>query len=109
MIEMLSRNKIVIIGLAILVGVGAWWGLSGNSSPADLLVTEDFTTSSGESDRDIVTTLLQLRSVSLEGTIFSDAAFQSLQDFGTEIIPEPVGRPNPFAPLIFGPQAPPRP
>ena len=105
MIEMLSHNKIVIGVLALLVGAGAWYGLSGSSSPTDLLVTEDFTTPSSESDKDLVSTLLQLRSVSLEGTIFSDPAFQGLQDFGSQIIPEPVGRPNPFAPLIFGSDA----
>ena len=107
--EMLAKNKIAIIVLALIVGVGAWWGLSGNSAPTDLIVTEDFTAPSSESDRDIVTTLLQLRSVSLGGTIFTDSSFQSLQDFGTEIIPEPVGRPNPFAPLFFSPPAPPQP
>lgn len=101
--EMLKHNKIVIIVLALLVGTGAWYGLSGNSGTGSLLVTEDFTTPAGESDKDLVATLLQLRSVSLEGTIFSDPSFQSLQDFGSQIIPEPVGRPNPFAPLFFGP------
>ena len=50
-------------------------------------------------DSDVVTILLQLRAVSLSGTIFSDAAFTSLKDFGSQIVPEPVGRANPFAPL----------
>ncbi|TSC86148.1 MAG: hypothetical protein G01um10148_654 [Parcubacteria group bacterium Gr01-1014_8] len=99
---MIVRNKIVIGGLAIIVGVGAWFGLSGDSSSPDLLVTEDFTTAGTASDKDLVATLLQLRAVALEGSIFSDPAFQTLQDFGSQIIPEPVGRLNPFAPLNAG-------
>lgn len=102
MLGIITRNKILIAVLALLVGAGAWYGLRGGSVPTELLATQDFTTSSGESDRDLVATLLQLRSVSLEGSIFSDPAFQSLQDFGSNIVPEPVGRANPFAPLQFG-------
>ncbi|MBI5456829.1 hypothetical protein HY969_03740 [Candidatus Kaiserbacteria bacterium] len=102
MMEMLAKNKIVVGGIAIFVLVGAWYGLSGNTEAPELLVTEDFTVPSSEADKDLVTTLLQLRSVSLEGTIFSDPLFQTLVDHGSDIIPEPVGRPNPFAPLLFG-------
>jgi hypothetical protein len=71
---------------------------------AALLVTEDLTQAT-ESDRDIVNVLLQLRAVTLSGTIFTDPTFMTLQDFGSEIVPEPVGRPNPFAPLGLNTQA----
>jgi hypothetical protein len=102
MMDMLVKNKIVAGGIAIFVLVGAWYGLSSNTETPELLVTEDFTVASSAAEKDLVTTLLQLRSVSLEGTIFSDPLFQSLVDYGSEIVPEPVGRPNPFAPLLFG-------
>jgi hypothetical protein len=63
-----------------------------------LIETQDLTQAT-PADADIVNTLLELRAVSLSGTIFSDPAFLRLKDFGSQIIPEPVGRPNPFAPL----------
>ena len=49
-------------------------------------------------DRELVETLLALRAVTLSGSIFQDIAFQSLKDFGTPIMPEPIGRENPFTP-----------
>lgn len=96
----LSQYKwFIIVGAAVVIAVSAWAILS-EPQPEELT-----TTASVESgvDKDLVGTLLQLRTVSLTGTIFSDPAFQTLQDFGTQIIPEPVGRPNPFAPAQYRP------
>lgn len=96
---MLAHNKFVVAVLAVLIAGSAWFMLSGGSGEQSALITEDFAAPSSQADRDLVATLLQLRSVSLDGTIFSDPVFQSLRDFGSQIIPEPVGRQNPFAPL----------
>ncbi|OGG57433.1 hypothetical protein A2853_03660 [Candidatus Kaiserbacteria bacterium RIFCSPHIGHO2_01_FULL_55_17] len=80
-----------------LIAIGVWWGFSAETPSDSLLTTERV--EGGPADKALVDTLLQLRSVTLSGTIFSDPAFILLQDFGTQIIPEPIGRPNPFAPL----------
>ena len=87
-----------LVVLAVALAFGAWWGLTGGDESEPLLTTES---ASDETigDRDLVETLLALRSVSVSGTILSDPAFLGLKDFGTEIIAEPVGRSNPFAPL----------
>jgi len=90
----------LFIGLGVVLAlVAAWWSLSGETQPNSALVASQSGSGVVPGERGIVDTLLQLRSVSLSGTIFSDPAFARLQDFGTQIIPEPVGRPNPFAPL----------
>jgi hypothetical protein len=96
----LLKNKIVMLVLAGVVLAGIVWYsfLGGGGVKAPLLTTEDLT-AQGAIDSDVVAILLQLRAVSLSGTIFSDPVFRSLQDFGSEIVPEPVGRQNPFAPL----------
>ena len=96
---MLMKNKYFILGLALFVGVLAWYMMRGAPPSDSLLTTEDFSSASSEADKDLVTTLLQLRAVTLEGAIFQDPAFKSLRDFGTQIVPEPIGRANPFAPL----------
>lgn len=96
---MLFKNKWTILGLAVVVGIGIWYSLPSDSSSDDLLVSEDLTGASGPIDQELVATLLELRSVTLSGTIFSDPVFQSLKDFGVQIVPEPAGRANPFAPL----------
>lgn len=96
--SLFSKNTILVIGLAGFVGIVGWYVLRGAPASDALLVTEQVA-APNEAERDLVATLLQLRTVTLDGTIFSDPAFQSLLDYGIEIVPEPVGRTNPFAPL----------
>lgn len=92
-------NKIVVLILAGIVVAGVvWFSFLRDRGNTPLLQTQDMT-AGGAVDSDVVAILLELRSVSLSGTIFSDPAFASLQDFGSPIVQEPVGRSNPFAPL----------
>lgn len=99
----ITHNKLLFIGLVVVVGGGVWYGLSASSAtPASTLTA--VSTSSGSptqesADQQLVATLLSLRAVTLSGTIFQDPSFESLKDFGTPIVAEPVGRTDPFAPL----------
>lgn len=98
----ISQHKLLFIIIVVLVAGGVWYGLSSSGEPTALLTTQDLTTGSptaDSADQQLVGSLLTLRAVTLSGTIFSDTAFMSLQDFGTTIVPEPVGRPNPFEPI----------
>ncbi len=94
---------LIVFVLVIIVVVGLWYGMSGGGAAPEALLTTDTVDSGSPStnseDRELVETLLTLRSITLSGTIFEDPAFKALQDFGTTIIPEPVGRENPFAPI----------
>lgn len=99
----LFANKILLLVVGVIVAFGLWYGLSSPSSDTTSLL--DTTTDSAATDpasQEVLETLLALRAISLDGTVFQNPAFQSLQDFSTEIMPEPVGRPNPFAPLGVG-------
>jgi hypothetical protein len=93
--DFLTRHKIIILLIGIGVAGVAWFGMT-SSGPTPLLTTESL--GSGP-DQELVETLLALRSVKLDGTIFSEPAFTQLQDYSQPIIQEPVGRENPFAPL----------
>ena len=86
----------LILGSVVLAGV-VWYSFLRDRTPESLLQTQDL--SGGSVDNEVVAVLLELRAVSLAGTIFSDPVFRSLMDFGTPVIPEPVGRVNPFAPF----------
>lgn len=98
MIQTLARHKLALIGISLLVAVGVWYGLSASAPAAPDLVTTEVAPDSPV-EEGLVATLLALRTVKLEGTILTDPVFVSLQDFSTEIVPEPIGRENPFAPL----------
>ncbi|HUO55947.1 MAG TPA: hypothetical protein VMU27_00715 [Candidatus Paceibacterota bacterium] len=96
----LFNNKIVIAAIVLVIIVGAWYGLTSSSTPTPTLST---TTESSPDDQAVVSALLQLQAISLSNQIFSNPAFQSLQDYTVQVVPEPVGRTDPFAP--FNPNA----
>lgn len=98
MIQTLLRHKLILIAIAIVLAGVVWYAMSPTQDTPNVATTP--VESAGVPvDQGIVSTLLTLRAVKLDGTIFTDPAFLSLKDFSTEIVPEPVGRPNPFAPL----------
>jgi hypothetical protein len=96
------QHKLVALGIVVLLVGGVFYGLMRDSTPEPLLTNEIVATGSPTSDsadQQLVESLLTLRAVSLSGTIFQDPAFRSLKDSGTGIVPEPIGRQNPFAPI----------
>ncbi len=98
----LFQHKLILVIVAAVIAVIIWYGLSQSSAPAassSLVTTQPIAGSTDAGTADLVSTLLALRSVTLSVTIFSDSSFQSLKDFTTAIVPEPVGRSDPFAPL----------
>ena len=52
-----------------------------------------------EEGGDLIALLLELKSIKLDTAILQNPTFLTLQDFSVTLIPEPVGRVNPFAPL----------
>jgi hypothetical protein len=97
------KNHVFLVGILVLLIVGAtWYGMQSSTPPEALIVTDTIdggSPSENIADRELVESLLTLRAINLSGQIFSDPVFKVLEDFGTAIVPEPVGRPNPFAPL----------
>jgi hypothetical protein len=50
-------------------------------------------------DQQLIALLLTLHSITLDSSLFDNPKFTGLRDFGRDLVPEPVGRKNPFAPL----------
>jgi hypothetical protein len=48
---------------------------------------------------DVYSLLGQIQSLKIDPTFFARTVYQSLVDYTVEIPPQPVGRPNPFAPI----------
>ena len=95
--DFIMRNK-VGVGIGVVLLMGAVWYSMSPSGTSTSLITSTPVTGNGP-DQGLVETLIALRAVKLDGAIFSEAAFTGLEDFSTQIVPEPVGRSNPFAPL----------
>lgn len=95
--NILTQHKNLFLGLfAILVlFAGYKFFFSASDAPA-LVATEVAPAGQGGA---ILATLLQLKSLTLNGTLFATPAFRTLRDFSQRLVPEPVGRDNPFAPI----------
>ena len=106
MFEKIKQHKILAgVAVVVLVAIG-WFFISGGASaPTPLLGTSDVSASvSGNAtvgvvDRELQDTLDKVRAIQLNNQVLTDPIFLSLTDIGQQIVPEPFGRPNPFAPL----------
>ncbi len=99
MVTLIKNNILIIIFVAAAIMFFAWFGMSDTVSNSNLLVAERSEDIS-LADQEILKLLLDMRSIQLDSGIFENPAFSSLRDFGKNIVPEPVGRENPFIPLV---------
>ena len=53
-------------------------------------------------DQDLIALLFELKGIRLDSGLFDDPLFKALKDFGRDLVTEPVGRTNPFAPFSGG-------
>lgn len=86
-----------VIAIAVIAGYFLFFG---NSAPTPSLqvIRPEKSADKGIS-QELLATLLQLHSITLDSSVWADPSFQSLRDFGVALAPAPVGRDNPFAPL----------
>jgi hypothetical protein len=110
--DFIIKNKYLLIGISVLIAGFVWYGMSEKNSGDGLLTSESVGGGSVQSvaERELLDTLLELRAIKLDGQIFVNPAFGALRDFTTDIVSEPIGRRNPFAPLgepgeLFAPGA----
>lgn len=94
----LLKNILLALGLALIL----WLGYRIFFATDDAALTENNSLIASEAARDtqeFLTRLQQLRNIKLDATIFADDRFRSFVDHRQEIVDEPVGRTNPFAPI----------
>lgn len=100
MFGFIGKYKNIIIGI-IVIGGGFFaytYFFTGDNAP-QLLTSERSETAATAVGAEILALLRDLRSIRLDDSIFSDPVFQGLEDFGQPLVPEPLGRNNPFAPI----------
>ena len=94
--------KILLLVIVAFVLYGAFFG--GEDEFSDEFVVSEL--SGGELGvleqqigSELLALLLELEEINLDTSIFDSQVFRGLTDFGQELIPQPIGRPNPFAPI----------
>lgn len=93
--------KITIIVVVVLMAVFGYWQYSKNNSSdeKESLSTGTVSSANVEGSQIIINTLNRLEKIKIDKNFFDDRVFKSLTDFSHELVPEPIGRPNPFSPL----------
>ncbi|MEX0652410.1 MAG: hypothetical protein WD153_03050 [Candidatus Paceibacterota bacterium] len=100
MIETFKKYKtlLAILGITVVVFFGYTMFFDGGGNSGGVVLTSQNATVRG-GDNELLLLLVNLRSITLNDAIFSEPAFKTLIDFGQQLVPEPTGRQNPFAPI----------
>ncbi|MCW9054443.1 MAG: hypothetical protein OQJ98_00460 [Candidatus Pacebacteria bacterium] len=102
MMELLQKYKTLIIVLVLIVIGFVLYSLFFTSGNDGSVLVSQKPSGAAREGNELPILLVNLKSIRLDKALFDDAAFQSLTDFGQELIPQPTGRPNPFAPVGTG-------
>lgn len=110
MFSIISSHKklIIIIVAVVLLFIGyAAFGPTGDD-PTGELTRQNTTGVTGTAadpnspGRQFVSQLLAIQNIHYNLELFKDPAYMFLQDYSRELVPQNVGRENPFAPLSSG-------
>ena len=102
---LIKRYPIIVVALVVgvLIGGGvlvySWTQNFQNKDIETLVSAGAIDPLVAERSDEILDLLRDLKRLSFDETLFSDPRFRNLVDFGVELLPEPKGRRNPFAPL----------
>ena len=101
MSEIFQKLKLPIIILAVLIAGYILYG-SFTKKPAQnsLLSGGNQASATSTPERDFLPLLLQIQGVSLDQKIFIDPVFRALVDWSQQIVPESVGKVNPFSGVL---------
>ncbi len=92
-----TNKKTLLVIVIVVIGFVIYSLFFAGGTEEELLVAE-----SGANDligAELLTILLDLKTITLDDSLFKRDAFLSLVDFSRPITPEPIGRPNPFVPI----------
>jgi hypothetical protein len=95
----LLKNLLIALGLAVILFVGYVVFIKDGATDGGALLTESFSAEAELETQQLLATLNEIKSLNVEGRIFSDPLFLSLRDFRVELGTEPESRDNPFAPI----------
>ena len=101
------KNIIILVVVAVILILVYFYFIKGNSDQTALISSSpnpvlpaNGANADSQITQDFLSLLLNVRSIKLDDTIFSDVAFKNLSDSSITLTPDGTeGRTNPFAPL----------
>jgi len=97
--KILKHKKIIIASILIVIAFFIYSAYFKPSQDSGLVMVNNQTATQFAAGKEVLTLLIDLKSIKLDGNIFNNKIFKSLEDFSLPIDPEPKGRINPFAPI----------
>jgi hypothetical protein len=94
----MSRKNILTFAAALIVLLGGFYYFFFIASSSDETVLTSGAPAS-EAEISFITLVSQLDPIAFDTRLLSDSRFMGLVDIRTEVVPEPVGRTDPFGPL----------
>ncbi len=95
--ELVKKNQKAVIALCVLLILGAVYNTFFRSSADTRALTgESKEIISTEVGREIITTLNQLKAISIDTEVLEDPLFRNLFDFSKPLPDQAVGKQNPF-------------
>ncbi len=95
----MNKRNIILIIVAIII-LGFAFNYLFNQSPNTSSSLSVMASSAQNADtKNILVLLSEMNLVKLDNTIFNGQVFKYLKDTSFTLIPQPVGRLNPFAPI----------
>lgn len=110
--QAIFKHKAILGGVVVVVIIGVgYFAFSGSSSGTASTTSGGVTkqavtqtsasgvSSSAGPGQEFVAQLLAIQNIKLNLELFNDPVFLGLEDFSHDIAPQPISRPNPFAPI----------
>lgn len=91
-----SQTPIILLVLGIVILAAAGYLFLSGKEEAGVVSTG---APASQAELEFLNLTAQLEPIGFDTAVLSDPRFQALQDIRTAILPEPSGRPDPFAPL----------
>ncbi len=88
------QNLIALLGIVVIGGVGYYLYVSNSGLEGTTISTAN---EASIQAAQFLSRLNELKTLNLDDSIFNDPRFRSLVDMRADVMPVPVGRPNPFA------------
>lgn len=99
MMHLIKQYQAVIAIVAVIAAAFIAYSIFFTHAETPVLTESSVAEAQNQVDQQLIALLLTLHGIELDASLFDDDRFKSLRDFGQELVPEPVGRPNPFEPL----------
>jgi hypothetical protein len=92
------KTLLIIIAISFVAFIG-WKIIAGSDDSSEAGLTSTVGSASSPSEQQVISLLLRLQSIQLDGTFLTDPLFESLLETSVVISQQPATRRNPFLPI----------